>query len=95
MNKKTLVKVNLNDDIILSFPVEGYTAGCGHTTYILETIDDRLPKLGYFSKLVEIMNLNSEEYKGILVFNFISEGGFNGTICKIFSNRGIILPLFN
>ena len=94
MKDETLVSVNLNGDIILSFLVEGYTAGCGHTTYILETIYDRLPKLRYFSKLVETIDLTSEEYKGVLVFNFISERVFNGTICKILVNRGIILPLF-
>lgn len=76
MKDKTLVKVNLNGDIILSFPVDGYTAGCGHTTSILGTIYDKLPKLRYFSKLVETLDLTSEEYKGVLVFNFISERGF-------------------
>lgn len=76
MNKKTLVKVNLDDNLVLSFPVEGYTAGSGDTTYILGSIFTRLPKLRYFSKLVGTKDLKSQEYKGILVFNFISERGF-------------------
>lgn len=76
MNNQTLVKVNLDGNMVLSFPVEGYTAGCGHTTYILGTIYNKLPKLRYFSKLVGTKDLASQEYKGILVFNFISEGGF-------------------
>lgn len=74
MNNKTLVKVNLDGDIVLSFPVEGYTAGCGHTMYILRTIYNQLPKLKCFAKLVETLYLNSEDYKGVLVFNFVSEG---------------------
>lgn len=76
MNNKTLVKVNLDGDIILSFKVDGYTAGCGHTTSILGTIYDKLPKLRYFSKLIETLDLTSGKYRGILVFNFISERGF-------------------
>lgn len=76
MNNQTLVKVNLDGDMVLSFLVEGYTAGCGHTTYILGTIYNKLPKLRYFSKLVGTKDLTSQEYKGILVFNFISERGF-------------------
>lgn len=76
MKNKTLVKVNLDGDMVLSFPVEGYTAGCGHTTYILGTIYNKLPKLRYFSKLVGTKDLSSQEYKGILVFSFISERGF-------------------
>lgn len=76
MNNLTLVEVNLDSNIVLSFPVEGYTAGCGHTTYILGTIYNKLPKLRYFSKLVGTKDLTSQEYKGILVFNFISERGF-------------------
>lgn len=76
MKDKTLVKVNLNGDIILSFLIEGYTAGCGRTTSILGTIYNKLPKLRYFSKLVETIDLTSREYRGILVFNFISERGF-------------------
>ena len=48
MNSQTLVEVNLDGNIVLSFPVEGYTAGCGHTTYILGTIYNRLPKTQIF-----------------------------------------------
>ena len=76
MNNETLVKVNLDGNPVLSFPVEGYTAGSGNTTYILGTIYTRLPKLRFFSKLVGTKDLKSKEYKGILVFNFISERGF-------------------
>lgn len=76
MNNKTLVKVNLDGDIVLSFLVDGYTAGCGHTTSILGTIYNKKPKLRYFSRLIETLDLNSKEYKGVLVFNFISERGF-------------------
>lgn len=76
MNDKTLVKVNLDGDVVSSFLVDGYTAGCGHTTSILGAIYNKLPKLRYFSRLVETLDLTSEEYKSVLVFNFISERGF-------------------